>query len=214
MEERNYIEKSMESAALYSAANSVMAAQLISGSESAQVIPVNQKNSSLIQELLLNGQADSIKKIALVAAALYKKQTGEVMDFESCVSVVDNVVELIDSAYQVGIGQIDANTAASRLVDRIESRAIVFLENAIDRGMPVVVDTVCALISKAFPPFSAAVPYVKYFATNMQPVVKTAVRKGIHAISEVAKPFIVRTIESGQRILAGAAEKMRRLITA
>ena len=210
----SFIEQVRNAAALYSASNSVQAARLLSEGASDSGVIAAQNASSLIQELLLKGQADTIKKIALIASVLYKKSTGETVDVESCVSVVDNVVELINSAYQVGTGQIDANTAAGLLVDRLESRAVVFLDNAIDKGMPVAVDAICTYLSKVYPPFTFAVPYVKYIALNLQPAVTNAVRKGIHALSAAAKPFIAKAISSGQRVVVGAAEKLRRLMIA
>lgn len=182
--------------------------------ESAESGDKDNRLGSILHSLLEGRKTDIIKKMVLVAVNVYQNKQGQDTKISSeTISAIDDVVELVQTAYDVATGKIDAYAAADHLVDRVTVRAVVVLETAIEKGVPIAVDALCRAIVASQPALAPLVPVIKNLSSMMTPPLKRLVANGMRAIANVAKPAIAKTIQSGQTIFRKASEKIKSLIT-
>lgn len=99
---------------------------------------------------------------------------------------------------------MDAIEVADKLIDATVARVITVADKVIERGVPIVLNRVCDLISKVYPPASVFVPVIKNAEKFIVPAAKAAVRKGLNYVAEGAKT-VVRSVAKG---LVKASKKL------
>ena len=85
---------------------------------------------------------------------------------------------------------------ADKLIDATVARVITVADKVIERGVPVVLNRVCDLISKVYPPATVFVPVIKSAEKFIVTAAKVAVRKGMKYVAEGAKT-VVRSVAKG-----------------
>ena len=91
---------------------------------------------------------------------------------------------------------MDVIEVADMLIDATVARVVTVADKVIERGVPVVLNRVCDLISKVYPPATVFVPVIKSAEKFIVTAAKVAVRKGLKYVAEGAKT-IVRSVAKG-----------------
>lgn len=91
---------------------------------------------------------------------------------------------------------MDVIEVADKLIDATVARVITVADKVIERGVPVVLNRVCDLITKVYPPASVFVPVIKNAEKYIVTAAKVAVRKGLKYVAEGAKT-VVRSVAKG-----------------
>ena len=82
---------------------------------------------------------------------------------------------------------------------------VTVADKVIERGVPVVLDNLCKVIARVYPPATVFIPVIKAAEKYIVPIAKMAVRKGLSVVAEGAKSFIrstVKTIKNGVKKFA------------
>ena len=176
--------------------------------------------NDIIASLLEKGEVDKIKKVILAAFVSSRKKEGaaseQVKDeLDSVLPKVDDWGEYLQTAYDVAIGKIDADTAADRLVDRVAVRTVVLLDKAIEEGIPRVVDRLCDRLADKYPQACPITDKIKAFVHDLAPDLKKLVDEGIPKLAEKVKPVVAQGIKIGlKKLKEKALEKLTELIFA
>ncbi|MBQ6750156.1 MAG: hypothetical protein IJR02_05230 [Bacteroidaceae bacterium] len=176
----------------------------------------------ILEEVLKTslGDKQNLDMEKLIAAALaIAKEMGvlpvEMPDFvpSTLASIADEVYTRIKVAYQTSEGVIDLTEATDILIDAAASRVIPVLmpivDNAIDTGLPVVLEEASMALASVFPPAGVLVPYVPMVANFLKEPAKQLVHKGVNMLKEGAK-VIVKT---ATKTILKAGQKIGRVLT-
>lgn len=131
---------------------------------------------------------------------------------ESIVSIADESLGRLKVAYQIATGQLDLNEAVDALVDRAAARVTVFLDRAIDVGLPMLAEKACIAVAHVFPPAIALVPYVRIGSRLLAPKVKSYVHTGINKLTDVAKSHCRYIANKSLAVIKKVSSKMKRIL--
>lgn len=111
-------------------------------------------------------------------------------------SAVDEGLNRVKLSYKLANEDLDAIEVADKLIDATVARVITVADKVIERGVPVVLNRVCDVIAKVYPPASVFVPVIKTAEKYIVTAAKVAVRKGLKYVAEGAKT-VVRSVVKG-----------------
>lgn len=111
-------------------------------------------------------------------------------------SAVDEGLNRVKLSYKLAKEELDVIEVADKLIDATVARVITVADKVIERGVPVVLNRVCDLITKVYPPASVFVPVIKNAEKYIVTAAKVAVRKGLKNVAEGAKT-VVRSVVKG-----------------
>ena len=111
-------------------------------------------------------------------------------------SAVDEGLNRVKFSYKLANEDLDAIEVADKLIDATVARVITVADKVIERGVPIVLNRVCDLSSKVYPPATVFVPVIKSAEKFIVTAAKVAVRKGMKYVAEGAKT-VVRSVVKG-----------------
>ena len=175
---------------------------LLTGNElNAEELPLIREFKT-VQEFLdlpVNDRKEAVLKKLFTSSIILAKNKG-VLPFNlpdspvEIASAVDEGLTQLKVAYQTATGALDSIEAMDVLIDRIAVRAITVMDKVIEKGMPVVLDKLCMVMTKIYPPAIAVVPVIKSAERYITVATKVVVRKGIRILAQAAKPIVQRTV--------------------
>lgn len=175
---------------------------LLTGNElSSEELPLIREFKT-VQEFLdlpVNDKKEAILKKLFTSSIILAKNKG-VLPFNlpnspvEIASAVDEGLTQLKVAYQTTKGTLDSIEATDVLIDRIAVRTITVMDKVIEKGMPVVLDKFCMVMTKIYPPAIAVVPVIKNAERYITVATKVVVRKGIRTLAQAAKPIVQRTM--------------------
>ena len=192
----------------YSALQSLLAGKLLEKEE------VESFREFKVVQLFLDspvGDASEVKLKKLFAAAVIEAQEQGTLPFSladkspiAIASAIDEGLNRVKLAYKLSQEELDVVEVADKLIDATVARVITVVDKVIERGVSVVLDKLCAVIGKVYPPAMVFVPVIKEAEKYIVPIAKLAVRKGLSVVAEGAKS-IVRSAAKG---LVNAGKKV------
>ena len=176
---------------------------LLTGNElSAEELPLIREFKT-VQEFLdlpINDKKEAILKKLFTSSIVLAKNKG-ILPFNvpdspvEIASAVDEGLTQLKVAYQTAKGTLDSIEATDVLIDRLAVRTITVMDKVvIEKGMPVVLDKFCMVMTKIYPPSITVVPVIKSAERYITVATKVVVRKGIYALAQAAKPIVQRTV--------------------
>lgn len=175
---------------------------LLTGNElSSEELPLIREFKT-VQEFLdlpVNDKKEAILKKLFTSSIILAKNKG-VLPFNlpnspvEIASAVDEGLTQLKVAYQTTKGTLDSIEATDVLIDRIAVRTITVMDKVIEKGMPVVLDKFCMVMTKIYPPSIAVVPVIKSVERYITVATKVVIRKGIRTLAQAAKPIVQRTV--------------------
>ncbi len=123
-------------------------------------------------------------------------------------SAIDEGLNRVKYAYKISTEELDAVEVADRLIDATVARVATVADKVIERGVPVVLDKVCTLVAKVYPPAALFSPYIKAAEKIVVPAAKVVVRKGLAIVANTAKT-VVRSAVKG---LKKVARRLRSIV--
>lgn len=175
---------------------------LLTGNElSTEELPLIREFKT-VQEFLdlpVNDKKEAILKKLFTSSIILAKNKG-VLPFNvpdspvEIASAVDEGLTRLKVAYQTATGVLDSIEATDVLIDRLAVRAITVMDKMIEKGVPVVLDKLCMVMTKVYPPANAIVPIIKSAKRYITVATKVVVRKGIRTLAQAAKPIVQRTV--------------------
>ena len=175
---------------------------LLTGNElSTEELPLIREFKT-VQEFLdlpINDKKVAILKKLFTSSIIFANDKG-VLPFNlpdspvEIASAVDEGLTRLKVAYQTATGVLDSIEATDVLIDRLAVRTITVMDKVIEKGVPMVLDKLCTVMTKVYPPANAIVPIIKNAERYITVATKVVVRKGIHALAKAAKPIVLRTV--------------------
>lgn len=175
---------------------------LLTGNElSTEELPLIREFKT-VQEFLdlpVNDKKEAILKKLFTSSIILAKNKG-VLPFNvpdspvEIASAVDEGLTRLKVAYQTATGVLDSIEATDVLIDRLAVRAITVMDKMIEKGVPVVLDKLCMVMTKVYPPANAIVPIIKSAERYITVATKVVARKGIRTLAQAAKPIVQRTV--------------------
>ena len=150
-------------------------------------------------DLPVNDKKEAVLKKLFTTSIVVAKSKG-VLPFEvpesseTIASAVDEGLTKMKVAYKTAMGELDPIEAVDVLVDRVAVRTITIADKMIEKGMPVVLDKLCAAMARVYPPAMAVVPVIKRAERYITVATKMVVRKGIHTLAQAAKPIVKQVV--------------------
>lgn len=146
-------------------------------------------------DLPINDKKEAILKKLFATSIVIAKSKGllpfEVPESpEAIASVVDESLTQMKVAYKTATGELDSIEAVDVLVDRVAVRAVAIADKVIEKGIPVILDKLCMVMTKVCPPAKAVVPVIKRAERYITVATKEVVRKGIRTLAQAAKPIV------------------------
>ena len=146
-------------------------------------------------DLPINDKKEAILKKLFATSIVIAKSKGllpfEVPESpEAIASVVDESLTQMKVAYNTATGELDSIEAVDVLVDRVAVRAVAIADKVIEKGIPVILDKLCMVMTKVCPPAKAVVPVIKRAERYITVATKEVVRKGIRTLAQAAKPIV------------------------
>ena len=146
-------------------------------------------------DLPINDKKEAILKKLFATSIVIAKSKGllpfEVPESpEAIASVVDESLTQMKVAYKTATGELDSIEAVDVLVDHVAVRAVAIADKVIERGIPVVLDKLCMLMTKVYPPAITVVPVIKHAERYITVATKVVVRKGIPILAQAGKPIV------------------------
>lgn len=146
-------------------------------------------------DLPINDKKEAILKKLFATSIVIAKSKGllpfEVPESpEAIASVVDESLTQMKVAYKTATGELDSIEAVDVLIDHVAVRAVAIADKVIERGMPVVLDKLCMVMTKVYPPAITVVPVIKHAERYITVATKVIVRKGIRTLAQAAKPIV------------------------
>ena len=184
----------------YSALQSLLAGKLLEKDEIESL-----REFKFVQQFLDSpiGDASEAKLKKVFAAAIIIANEQGTLPFSinakspiAIASAVDEGLNRVKLSYKLANEDLDAIEVADKLIDATVARVITVADKVIERGVPVVLNRVCDVIAKVYPPASVFVPVIKNAEKFIVPAAKAAVRKGLNYVAEGAKT-IVRSVAKG-----------------
>ena len=162
---------------------------LLSGRKLEQEEVESLKEFKEVQQFLDSPVGDAseakLKKVFATAIIIANEQGS--LPF----SIEDKSPIAIASAVDEGLNRVKLSyKLANEDLDAIEA------DRVIERGVPVVLNRVCDVIAKVYPPASVFVPVIKNAEKFIVTAAKAAVRKGLNYVAEGAK-MVVRSVAKG-----------------
>lgn len=120
-------------------------------------------------------------------------------------SAIDEGLNRVKLSYKLTKEELDVIEVADMLIDATVARVVTVADKVIERGVPVVLDNLCKVIARVYPPATVFVPVIKAAEKYIVPIAKMAVRKGLSVVAEGAKSFIrstVKTLKNGVKKFA------------
>lgn len=145
-------------------------------------LPINDKKEAILKKLF----ATSI--VIAKSKGLLPFEVPE--SLEAIASVVDESLTQMKVAYKTATGELDSIEAVDVLVDRVAVRAVAIADKVIEKGIPVILDKLCMVMTKVCPPAKAVVPVIKRAERYITVATKEVVRKGIRTLAQAAKPIV------------------------
>ena len=188
----------------YSALQSLLAGKLLEKDEVESL-----REFKFVQQFLDSpiGDASEAKLKKAFAAAVIMAQEQGTLPFSladkspiAIASAIDEGLNRVKFAYKVSKEELDVVEVADKLIDATVARVVT-----VERGVPVVLDKLCKVIAKVYPPAAVFVPVIKAAEKYIVPIAKMAVRKGLSVVAEGAKSFIrstVKTLKNGVKKFA------------
>ena len=175
---------------------------LLTGNElSAEELPLIREFKT-VQEFLdlpVNDKKEAILKKLFTSSIILAKNKG-VLPFNvpdspvGIASAVDEGLTRLKVAYQTATGVLDSIEATDVLIDRLAVRTITVMDKVIEKGVPVVLDKLCMVMTTIYPPSKTLVPIIKSAERYITVATKVVVRKGIYTLAKAAKPIVQRTV--------------------
>ena len=184
----------------YSALQSLLADKLLGKDEVESL-----REFKFVQQFLDSpiGDASEAKLKKASAAAVIMAQEQGTLPFSladkspiAIASAIDEGLNRVKFAYKVSKEELDVVEVADKLIDATVARVVTVADKVIERGVPVVLNRVCDLITMVYPPASVFVPVIKNAEKYIVPAAKVAVRKGLKYVAEGAKT-VVRSVAKG-----------------
>ena len=178
---------------------------LLSGRELEKEEVESLKEFKVVQQFLdsLVGDASEAKLKKVFAAAIIAANEQGTLPFSiddkspiAIASAVDEGLNRVKLSYKLVKEELDVVEVADMLIDATVARVITVADKVIERGVPVVLDRVCDLITKVYPPASVFVPVIKNAEKYIITAAKVAVQKGLKYVAEGAKT-VVRSVAKG-----------------
>lgn len=146
-------------------------------------------------DLPINDKKEAILKKLFATSIVIAKSKGllpfEVPESpEAIASVVDESLTQMKVAYKTATGELDSIEAVDVLVDRVAVRAVAIADKVIEKGMPIILDKLCMVMTKVYPPAITVVPMIKHAERYITVATKVIVRKGIRTLAQAAKPIV------------------------
>lgn len=146
-------------------------------------------------DLPINDKKEAILKKLFATSIVIAKSKGllpfEVPESpEAIASVVDESLTQMKVAYKTATGELDSIEAVDVLVDHVAVRAVAIADKVIERGIPVVLDKLCMVMTKVYPPAITVVPVIKHAERYITVATKVVVRKGIPILAQAGKPIV------------------------
>ena len=146
-------------------------------------------------DLPINDKKEAILKKLFATSIVIAKSKGllpfEVPESpEAIASVVDESLTQMKVAYKTATGELDSIEAVDVLIDHVAVRAVAIADKVIERGMPVVLDKLCMVMTKVYPPAITVVPVIKHAERYITVATKVIVRKGIRTLAQAAKSIV------------------------
>ena len=184
----------------YSALQSLLAGRELDKEEVESL-----KEFKVVQQFLDSpvGDASEAKIKKVFAAAIIAANEQGTLPFSidgkspiAIASAVDEGLNRVKLSYKLAKEELDVIEVADKLIDATVVRVITVADKVIERGVPVVLNRVCDLITKVYPPASVFVPVIKNAEKYIVTAAKVAVRKGLKYVAEGAKS-VVRSVVKG-----------------
>ena len=140
-------------------------------------------------DLPINDKKEAILKKLFATSIVIAKSKGllpfEVPESpEAIASVIDEGLTQMKVAYKTATGELDSIEAIDVLVDRVAVRAVAIADKVIEKGIPVVLDKLCMVMTKVYPPAITVVPVIKHAERYITVATKVIVRKGIRTLAQ------------------------------
>ena len=193
----------------YSALQSLLAGRELDKEEVESL-----KEFKVVQQFLDSpvGDASEAKLKKVFAAAIIIANEQGTLPFSidgkspiAIASAVDEGLNRVKLSYKLAKEELDVIEVADMLIDATVARVVTVADKVIERGVPVVLDKLCKVIAKVYPPAAVFVPVIKAAEKYIVPIAKMAVRKGLSVVAEGAKSFIhstVKTLKNGVKKFA------------
>ena len=143
---------------------------LLSGRKLDQEEVESLKEFKEVQQFLDSpvGDASEAKLKKVFAAAIIIANEQGTLPFSinakspiAIASAVDEGLNRVKLSYKLANEDLDAIEVADKLIDATVARVITVADKVIERGVPVVLNRVCDVIVKVYPPASVFVPVIK-----------------------------------------------------
>lgn len=156
-------------------------------------------------DLPINDKKEAILKKLFATSIVIAKSKGllpfEVPESpEAIASVVDESLTHMKVAYKTATGELDSIEAVDVLIDHVAVRAVAIADKVIEKGMPVVLDKLCMVMTKVYPPAITVVPVIKHAERYITVATKVIVRKGIRTLAQAAKPIVKQVAAKAKSI--------------
>lgn len=156
-------------------------------------------------DLPINDKKEAILKKLFATSIVIAKSKGllpfEVPESpEAIASVVDESLTQMKVAYKTATGELDSIEAVDVLVDRVAVRAVAIADKVIEKGMPIILDKLCMVMTKVCPPAITVVPVIKHAERYITVATKVIVRKGIRTLAQAAKPIVKQVAAKAKSI--------------
>lgn len=193
----------------YSALQSLLAGKLLDEQEVKSL-----REFKVVQQFLDSpiGDASEAKVKKVFAAAVIGAQEQGTLPFSladkspiAIASAIDEGLNRIKFSYKLSQEELDVVEVADMLIDATVARVVTVADKVIERGVPVVLDKLCTVIAKVYPPATVFVPVIKVAEKYIVPIAKMAVRKGISVLAEGAKTVVrsaVKAVKNGVKKFA------------
>ena len=156
-------------------------------------------------DLPINDKKEAILKKLFATSIVIAKSKGllpfEVPESpEAIASVVDESLTQMKVAYKTATGELDSIEAVDVLIDHVAVRAVAIADKVIEKGMPVVLDKLCMVMTKVYPPAITVVPVIKHAERYITVATKVIVRKSIRTLAQAAKPIVKQVAAKAKSI--------------
>lgn len=187
---------------------------LLTGRELEKEEVESLKEFKVVQQFLDSqvGDASEAKLKKVFAAAIITANEQGTLPFSiedkspiAIASAIDEGLNRVKLSYKLTKEELDVIEVADMLIDATVARVVTVADKVIERGVPVVLDNLCKVIARVYPPATVFVPVVKAAEKYIVPIAKMAVRKGLSVVAEGAKSFIhstVKTLKNGVKKFA------------
>lgn len=158
-------------------------------------------------DLPIGDKCEVVLKKMFAYSVIVAKNKG-VLPFElpdspvAIASLVDEGLTRLKVAYKTGKGELDVIEAADAMIDSLSVRIVTVADKVIDRGVPVLLDKLCMVMTKVYPPTAVLVPYVKATEKYVNAAAKVLVHKGMGVITQAAKSVVRKVVSAGKKVAA------------